>query len=105
MKLATPLEHPHRTRAPVTEPGLRHALLVALAVVIALCAARALTDRLHGHPSGEGTCALVLTLCLTAWFSAEAVVGPHAEGCPTVHGRELQVNEDRAKRRTSSSVR
>jgi hypothetical protein len=112
MKLATPLEQPHRTRTlrtpqspPVTERGLWHALLVALAVVIALCIARALTDRLHGQPSGEGTVARVLIMCLTAWFSAEALVGPHADSPGCVDGREARVDEDRTKRRTSFRIR
>ena len=108
MKLATPLGPANGTRAPerapVTERALRHALLVVLAVVISLCSARALIDRLHGHPSGEGSGALILVLLLTAWFSAEVLGAERAEWRATVHGRP-QVDDDRAKRRTSSIVR
>jgi len=83
MKFAMSPRPAHRTRQPemstVTERGLHHALLVALAVVIALCGARALTDRLHGLPSGEGTVALVLVVLLTAWFAAEVLAEPTDE--------------------------
>ena len=98
MKFATSLGPAHRTRAPeksaVTERGLHHALLVALALVIVLCGARALTDRLHGLPSGEGTVALVLVVLLTAWFAAEVLVEPSDEP-----------PRARAKRRTASTRR
>ena len=99
MNCPTPLGPARRTRAPersaVTERALQQALLVALAVVIALCGARALADRLCGLPSGEGTAALVLVVLLTAWFAAEAVDVPSIDETP----------RRPAKRRTASSRR
>lgn len=67
-------KRPDATRR-VSEASLGRAIVLTQLALVALCAARAGTDWVHGRSTIEGGVAFTLVVIFAAWLVAEAIAG------------------------------
>jgi hypothetical protein len=86
---SSPISRRVSTRARKEEATLDRAIVLTQIVVIALCAARALTDLLGGPPTAEGAVAAALFALLTARLIAKAIGRPRRRARKAGVARQL----------------